>query len=1682
MASNLLLRQPGAARLCILLVEDDADDAELMHAYLDEVVSDGAEILHARSLGDALRALQSQEVHLTLLDLDLPDSTGFQTLERMRALAAGPIVVVSGNGHPSLVEEVLKRRAYDVIPKQELDAATLRRILRLARLQHETGRALRATEGRFRALLENSAEAVALLDAAGRIEYASASMRRVLGYESREVTGRVSLEFVHPEDRGAVRAAFQRLQAALGTSETLRVRFTHKDGSLRLLESTAVNRIADPDVAGIVCNFRDLTSEADLEARFRATFEHAAVGLAQLDADGRIVLANERLCAILGYTRAELVGLSFRDVSHPEDREASAVPRARMYAGEIRQFTLRKRYLRKDGATVWVQITAALVRKAGGGPQHEITAFEDISEAVRIEAELKQSEGRFRALIEHSADGIVLLDETGRIRYASPATTRILGYAEGELLGRDGVELAHPEDAGGFRRDVEDIRRQPGGSLHAQARIRHKNGGYRLLEGTWTNLLGEPGVSALVANFRDVTERERSLQELRAAQARSARLSRMYAALSATNEEILKIPEPGMLYRRLCELLIEHGGLRLAAVRLVDRESGWIEPVAHAGGPASYLERARVSIDPNRPESHGPSGRVVLEGYTLVNNDYFADPALALWHGEARAAGIAALMSVPLRRGGEVIGLISLYSGETGWFDPEMVELAERMAANVSFALDNFDREAKRSGVAQALRESEERFRSLTELSADWYWEQDAQFRFTVISGPGADALANGSTASYLGKTRWETEDLEPYEGDWHAHRAQLERRESFHEVVFRRRLADGTSGYMSVSGEPVFDAEGGFAGYRGVAKNVTDKVRAALALRESETRFRSLTGLSSDWYWEQDADLRFVATGGADKLRGGITAAEHVGRRRWELPGTAALSGSWKEHQAVLAARLPFRDFMLRRTAAGGEVHYISVSGEPIFGEGGVFRGYRGVAKDVTASHRAVLALRESEERFRNLSGLSSDWYWEQDAEFRFTHTSVDRGSPVFGDPAALLGKARWDLPLTPLSCTWDRHREVLRAHRTFRDFEYSYTDEDGAPRYVSASGYPVFDDAGKFTGYRGIARDITARKHDEQRITVHAERQEAIARFGQYALGRRTTDELYAEAARTLRGGCVDAACGLELLADGARYMVRAADGAGAQRTLGMVATIAPDSLLPATLRENAPRVIGEEFLASRPLAGPGREWVRAMKSAVYIPVRSEDNPAAVLGMYSRQAKAFGSEDVRFAEAVAHVLSTALQRQRAEQRLAHLAQFDALTGLPNRTLLQDRFTQTLVQSRRRHVHAGVLFVDLDRFKLINDTLGHHQGDALIRQVGERLVACVRPGDTVGRISGDEFAVVLADLARPDDASIVAQKALDTLARPFDLGGNEAYVTASIGIAAFPADGDDAETLLKNADMAMYRAKESARNSYCFFTAEMNQRSVAKVHLNTDLRRALERSEFTLHYQPKVDLASGKLRGMEALLRWKHPARGLVSPGEFIPALEDSGLILPVGEWVIDEACRQLRCWSEAGSMPVPVAVNFSPKQFRRRDLDALIRAALVRSGVSAEFLELEITESCLMENPEDAVRALRNLRAAGLRISVDDFGTGYSSLSYLTRLPLSALKIDRSFVRDAETSAEAASIVRAVIDMAQNLRLTVIAEGVETEQQAAFLRRHGCDQAQGYFYGRPVPAEEISSRLARP
>jgi diguanylate cyclase (GGDEF)-like protein len=493
-----------------------------------------------------------------------------------------------------------------------------------------------------------------------------------------------------------------------------------------------------------------------------------------------------------------------------------------------------------------------------------------------------------------------------------------------------------------------------------------------------------------------------------------------------------------------------------------------------------------------------------------------------------------------------------------------------------------------------------------------------------------------------------------------------------------------------------------------------------------------------------------------------------------------------------------------------------------------------------------------------------------------------------------------------------------------------------------------------------------------------------------------------------------------------------------------------------------------------ATLPLA-----WARSLRSAALIPVRSGDKVRGVLCVCCKQTEAFGADELNFVEATASVLSTALQRIDSEVRLAYLAQFDPLTGLPNRALLADRFSQMIVQAKRRRSPLAVLSIDLDEFKAVNDTLGHAGGDALLKEVGLRLQSAVRTGDTVARISGDEFAVVLADLVRPEDAALVAQKVIDRLAEAVEIQGNEVFVTASVGVAAFPADGADAETLLGAADAAMYRAKQSGRSAYQFFTAEINQRSRARVQLGSDLRRAVEREEFALVYQPKYQLATRRPSGAEALLRWKHPERGVVSPEEFIPVLEETGLIVPVGEWVVRRACEDLKAWQAAGLRALPVAVNLSARQFRQQQLDARIRALVRNAGVPPQLIELEITESQLMQDPDHAIRVMQALREVGIRIAIDDFGTGYSSLAYLTRFPVAALKIDRSFVADALSDAADAAIVRTIIEMAHNLRVTVVAEGVETDGQMAFLRQYGCQQGQGFFFARPMAAEHFGKLI---
>jgi diguanylate cyclase (GGDEF)-like protein/PAS domain S-box-containing protein len=424
---------------------------------------------------------------------------------------------------------------------------------------------------------------------------------------------------------------------------------------------------------------------------------------------------------------------------------------------------------------------------------------------------------------------------------------------------------------------------------------------------------------------------------------------------------------------------------------------------------------------------------------------------------------------------------------------------------------------------------------------------------------------------------------------------------------------------------------------------------------------------------------------------------------------------------------------------------------------------------------------------------------------------------------------------------------------------------------------------------------------------------------------------------------------------------------------------------------------------------------------------------------------------------------------------RISYLAQHDGLTDLPNRLLLNDRLTQAMAMAHRHRRRLAVLFLDGDRFKNINDSLGHVIGDRLLQSVAQRLLDCVRRSDTVSRQGGDEFVVLLSEVTQSEDAAVSAEKILLAMSAPHRIGQRDVHLTMSIGIATHPEDGTDAETLVRNADFAMYHAKNSGRNNYQFFKPEMNVRAVERQSLESGLRDAMERKEFVLHYQPKMNLDTGAIIGVEALIRWHHPQRGLVPPGQFIPIAEECGFIVPIGQWVLREACHRARAWQDSGLRPMRIAVNVSAVELRAGEFVAGVNDILTETGLDPRYLELELTETFLMQDSKATVAVLKALKGMGVQLALDDFGTGYSSLSYLRRFPIDTLKIDQSFVRDLTTDADDASIVTAVISMGKSLHMGVVAEGVETGEQLAFLRDQGCPEGQGYYFSRPVLAEEF-------
>ncbi|MBI2295801.1 MAG: EAL domain-containing protein, partial [Betaproteobacteria bacterium] len=602
----------------------------------------------------------------------------------------------------------------------------------------------------------------------------------------------------------------------------------------------------------------------------------------------------------------------------------------------------------------------------------------------------------------------------------------------------------------------------------------------------------------------------------------------------------------------------------------------------------------------------------------------------------------------------------------------------------------------------------------------------------------------------------------------------------------------------------------------------------------------------------------------------------------------------------------------------------------------------------------------------------------------------------------------------------------------------EHSTVDASGERRWHLTTKVPLRDPAGEIMGLIGINRDITGRKRAEEQLRL--------------------------------------AASALEHAAEGVMISDEHRRIAFVNKAFTRITGYAPEEAIgrdPDFLRsgEHDAAFYEEVWSEIRNAGGwQGEMWRRRKGGDIYPEWRSVSSVKDEAGKTTHYVSVF--TDIS-------------QLKQDKVRLEFLAHHDALTHLPNRTLFEDRLQEALNRAHRHAGKVGLLFVDLDRFKNVNDSLGHGAGDLLLQAVAERIKECVRKTDTVARLGGDEFAVLLDELAESQHAVNVAEKLRAALAQPFKLSGHELIISASIGISCYPHDGSDPQTLLKNADAAMYRAKEAGRDTYRFFAAEMHTVALDLLVMTNNLRLALERDELLLHYQPVVDLASGKVTALEALLRWKHPELGMIPPVRFIPVAEDSGLIVPIGEWVLKQACAQMKAWEAKGIAPRRIAVNLSARQFKQKDLPQHIAAILDETGLAPQRLELEITESMVMQDPAEAEKVLGQLHEMGIALAIDDFGTGYSSLSYLKRFPIDFLKIDRSFVRDIPGSPDDVAIARAIVALAKSLDLRVIAEGVETEQQLAFLKAEGCEEAQGYLLRKPISAEELEPLLrenARP
>jgi diguanylate cyclase (GGDEF)-like protein len=973
--------------------------------------------------------------------------------------------------------------------------------------------------------------------------------------------------------------------------------------------------------------------------------------------------------------------------------------------------------------------------------------------------------------------------------------------------------------------------------------------------------------------------------------------ARTFAALSASNEAILYAKSPEELHQKVCEAAFSSGDFLATAVFLLDEATGLLRLVTGFGDDIARLSSIDISIVAGTPEGSGVGGQAFRDQKLCISNDFLNDTRSLAWRQGAEKAHVGAAAALPLICNGRSIGVLLVTKREAGSLTDEVVSMLGRMSANISYALDNFAREAARQSGELAVRRLSRMFAALSATN---------------------EAIIRAKSPSEL------------------------------FELVCEAALIGG------------------------------DFTSTGIALLKPGAEF-----------------LDHVAVAGPDRERA-VKVKISADPARPEGRGITGMA--------------------LRTRRACISNDYLNE-----FGETGYF--YTGVRDSGTRSGAALPLLKDEEPigaiifLSRELNAFSPQLIalLERLAEnVAFGLDNFDRADEKAKADAQ---KERLARMFAALSAT---NEAIMRAKSRAELFELVCAAASNGAKFTSSS----------------------------------------------IALAREGSDELDVVAAA---GPTAEGLQKVTLSTDAAR-----AEGQG---------------LCGRAFRARQ-ACIANDYL-SDPLnqAFHARARSDGAKSAAAFPLIAGGRPVGTMLFVATEKDAFTQEFAELLQRLADNVAFALEnfdradeKNKADERIEYLASHDSLTGLPNREMFNGLLRHAIEQASRYGRRFALLFIDLDRFKVINDSLGHDAGDKLLVEVAYRLRGALRASDVVARLGGDEFVVILEEIADVVDVERVATLLLSVLSQPLQLSGHECHTTASIGIAIYPWNGSDVQTLTKNADMAMYLAKEDGKNAFRFFSREIKAQSIERLTLESALRRATERNQFSLHYQPKVDIASGQITGVEALLRWNHPEFGMVPPMQFIPLAEEIGLIVPIGRWVLQEACAQNMAWQRRGLFPVTMAVNLSPRQFADPHLLNDIDLALFSSGLSPVLLQLEVTESMVMRNVARAVRVLDAIQSRGIRLAIDDFGTGYSSMSLMKQFPIDTIKIDRSFVRDLPQDTEDCAIAEAIIGMGKALGMTIVAEGVETADQETFLRNHGCDEMQGFRFSKPVPAQEMAQLLLSP